>query len=67
MIVGVMGLENRAPATQEQAAMERLVEEGLDAGAVGVSSGPFTAPGAFARPQELQAFARVAARQGAGH
>src|SRR5262252_8096601 len=65
--VAVMGMENRAPTTQEQTAMERLVEEALDAGAVGVSSGPFTAPGAFARPQELEAFAHVAARRGAGY
>jgi N-acyl-D-amino-acid deacylase len=65
--VAVMGMENRAPTAQEQASMERLVEEALDAGAVGVSSGPFTAPGAFARPQELQACAHVAARRGAGY
>jgi N-acyl-D-aspartate/D-glutamate deacylase len=65
--VAVMGMEKRAPATQEQAAMERLIEEALDAGAVGVSSGPFTAPGAFARPQELEAFAHMAGRRGAGY
>ena len=32
-----------------------------------LSSGPFTAPGAFAGPQELEALARVAARHGAGY
>lgn len=63
--VAVMGLDKRAPTTQEQSAMERLVEEALDAGAVGVSSGPFTAPGVFAQPEELEALARLAARQGA--
>jgi N-acyl-D-amino-acid deacylase len=65
--VAVMGLENRAPTAQEQTAMERLTEEALDAGAVGLSSGPFTAPGAFAEPQELEALARAAARRGAGY
>jgi N-acyl-D-aspartate/D-glutamate deacylase len=65
--VAVMGLENRAPTAQEQAAMERMVEEALDAGAVGLSTGPFTAPGAFAAPQELETLARVAARRGAGY
>jgi N-acyl-D-aspartate/D-glutamate deacylase len=65
--IAVMGLENRAPTAQEQLAMESLVEEALDAGAVALSSGPFTAPGAFARPQELEALARIAARHGAGY
>jgi N-acyl-D-aspartate/D-glutamate deacylase len=65
--VAVMGLEDRAPSAQEQAMMERLVEEALDAGAVGVSSGPFTPPGAFAAPEELEALARVAARRGADY
>lgn len=65
--VAVMGLEDRSPTTQEQAMMERLVEEALDAGAVGVSTGPFTPPGSFAAPEELEALARVAARRGAGY
>lgn len=65
--VATMGLENRAPTTDEQAVMERLIEEALEAGAVGVSSGPFTAPGAFAGAQELEALASVAARRGAGY
>jgi N-acyl-D-amino-acid deacylase len=65
--VAVMGLENRAPTEEEHAAMERLVEEALEVGAIGLSSGPFTAPGAFARPQELEALVRVAARRGAGY
>jgi N-acyl-D-amino-acid deacylase len=65
--VATMGLENRAPTADEQAVMERLIEEALEAGAVGVSSGPFTAPGAFAGAQELEALASVAARRGAGY
>jgi N-acyl-D-aspartate/D-glutamate deacylase len=63
----VMGLENRAPTVQEHAAMEHLVEEALDAGALGLSSGPFTAPGAFAESHELEALARVAALRGANY
>jgi N-acyl-D-amino-acid deacylase len=65
--LAVMGLDNRAPTAAEQSAMERLVEEALDAGAVGLSSGLFTAPGAFAESWELEALARVAARRGAGY
>jgi N-acyl-D-amino-acid deacylase len=63
--VAVMGLENRAPTADEQAAMERLVGEALEAGALGLSSGPFTAPGAFASAQELESLASVAAHCGA--
>jgi N-acyl-D-amino-acid deacylase len=65
--VAVMGLERRAPTYDEQAAIERLLQEALDAGAIGVSSGPFTAPGAFAQPEELEAMARLASRRGAGY
>jgi N-acyl-D-amino-acid deacylase len=65
--VAVMGLENRAPTAREQAAMEYFVEEALEAGAIALSSGPFTAPGAFARPQELEALVRVAAPRGTGY
>ena len=63
----VMGLASRAPTADEQAAMERLAEEALEAGAFGVSSGPFTAPGAYAKPAELEALAKIAARRGAGY
>ena len=63
--VAVMGLDKRAPTAEEQAKMEGLAEEALDAGAIGVSTGPFTAPGAFAEAEELQAFARLAGRRGA--
>lgn len=67
MRVAVVGLENRAPNADEMAAMERLTEEALEAGAFALSSGPFTAPGAFSKAQELEALAVVAARRGAGY
>jgi N-acyl-D-amino-acid deacylase len=65
--LAVMGLENRAPTASEQATMEHLVEEALEAGAIALSSGPFTAPGAFAKPPELEALVRIAARRRAGY
>src|SRR5262249_42706189 len=51
----VMGLEDRAPRPAELQAMIALLEEGLAAGALGVSSGLFPPPGSFAEPSEMPA------------
>ena len=63
--VAVMGLENRAPTAQEKATMERLVEEALDAGAIGVSSGLFTPREPSPDLRSWGRSPRVAARRGA--
>jgi N-acyl-D-amino-acid deacylase len=55
----VMGLEDRAPTPAELEAMIALLEEGLAAGALGLSSGLFTPPGSFAEPAEMLAFGPV--------
>jgi N-acyl-D-amino-acid deacylase len=55
----VMGLEDRAPRPAELADMIALLEEGLAAGALGMSSGLFTPPGSFAEPSEMLAFGPV--------
>src|SRR5580700_8558673 len=55
----VMGLEDRAPHPAELAEMIALLEEGLGAGALGMSSGLFTPPGSFAEPAEMLAFGPV--------
>jgi N-acyl-D-amino-acid deacylase len=60
-----LGMERRAPTTHELAHMERLLTEALEAGALGLSSGLFTAPGTYAEPDEMRALARVLARHGA--
>src|SRR5215469_2694555 len=52
----VMGLEDRTPTPAELDAMTALLEEGLAAGALGLSSGLFTPPGSFAEPSEMLAF-----------
>jgi N-acyl-D-amino-acid deacylase len=57
--VMVMGLEDRAPRPDEMTQMIRLLEEGLGAGALGMSAGLFTPPGSFAEPSEMHAFAPV--------
>jgi N-acyl-D-amino-acid deacylase len=55
----VMGLEDRAPRPTELADMIMLLEEGLGAGALGMSSGLFTPPGSFAEPSEMLAFGPI--------
>ncbi|MGE5269049.1 MAG: N-acyl-D-amino-acid deacylase family protein [Thiohalocapsa sp.] len=58
----VMGLEDRPPSAAELAAMQALLDEGLQAGALGLSTGLFTPPGSFAQPPEIQALCDVVAR-----
>src|SRR5438445_9181913 len=61
------GMENRPLTSAEQAAMEALLAEALAAGAWGLSSGLFTAPGCYADSAEILALARVLRRHGAAY
>ncbi len=63
----VMGMAERTPTADELARMIALLEEALDAGALGLSSGLFTAPGSYARPEEMIALCRVVERYNAGY
>jgi N-acyl-D-amino-acid deacylase len=63
----VMGMDARAPSGAELARMTDLLEEALDAGALGLSSGLFTAPGSYAKPDEIVALCRVVRRHNAGY
>ena len=63
----VMGMADRAPTPAELADMIHLLEQALDAGALGLSSGLFTAPGSYAEPAELIALCHVLARYNAGY
>ncbi|HEY4116027.1 MAG TPA: D-aminoacylase [Rhizomicrobium sp.] len=51
--LSAMGMEAREPSGAELAAMKDIVAEGLEAGAVGLSSGLIYDPGRHARTQEL--------------
>jgi N-acyl-D-amino-acid deacylase len=62
-----MGLDDRAPTPAELETMIALLEDGLDAGALGMSSGLFTPPGSFAKPDEMRAFAAVLERRRAAY
>ena len=48
----VMGMAERAPSAAELEQMIALLEDALDAGALGMSSGLFTPPGSYARPRK---------------
>jgi N-acyl-D-amino-acid deacylase len=61
------GMESRPVTVEERATMERLVAEALAAGAWGLSSGLFTAPGCYADSAEILALARVLRRHGAAY
>jgi N-acyl-D-aspartate/D-glutamate deacylase len=60
-----VGMERRAATPEEMQAMVSLLEEALAAGALGLSSGLFTAPGANAAPEEIHTLARILKKHGA--
>jgi N-acyl-D-amino-acid deacylase len=61
------GMEERPLTEAERAVMVRLLEDALAAGAWGLSSGLFTAPGGYADAAEIHDLARVLARHGAAY
>ena len=60
----VLGMEDRAPSAAELERMKALVRAGMEAGAYGLSSGPYYAPGSFAKTDELIELSKVAAEYG---
>ena len=58
----VMGNANRPPTADELRRMEALVEEGMRAGAWGLSTGLIYTPGTYAKTDELIALAKAAAK-----
>ncbi|MGH7046027.1 MAG: N-acyl-D-amino-acid deacylase family protein [Stellaceae bacterium] len=60
--LNVMGMAARAPSSAELAQMAALLEEGLAAGALGLSTGLFTPPGSYAERDEIVALCHVLKR-----
>lgn len=60
----VMGHGDRAPDAAEQSRMESIMDECMDAGAIGLSTGLAYAPGMFASEEELVKLSAVVARRG---
>jgi len=74
-VMGERGAENRDPTDEDLAAMARLVEEAMRAGAVGFTTSRVRihrakdgecVPGTFATPHELKELGRAMARGGYG-
>src|SRR6202165_1642202 len=63
----VMGMDARPPTTGELNRMITLLGEALDAGARGLSSGLFTAPGSYAQADEMIALCHVVKRHNGGY
>jgi N-acyl-D-aspartate/D-glutamate deacylase len=62
--LAVMGMSDAAPDSEALAKMIDLVNTGMRAGAVGLSSGLYYAPGSYSETDEVVALASVAARYG---
>lgn len=60
----VMGNEDRAPDEEEMAEMKRLIEEAMQEGAFGISTGLKYMPGAFAKTAEVIELARIVREYG---
>jgi N-acyl-D-amino-acid deacylase len=60
----VFGEADRAPSPEELEKMKALVERAMRDGAVGLSTGLYYVPGAYAKTDEVVELARVAARFG---
>ena len=58
------GIEDRQPTDNEMAAMLASVEEGMEAGAVGMSTGLVYEPGRYASTEEVVDLAKVVGRHG---
>jgi N-acyl-D-amino-acid deacylase len=63
----VIGMDDRAPTVAELERMRAMVRQGMEAGAFGLSTGPYYTPGSFATTEELIELARVAAGYGGVH
>lgn len=59
-----IGRENRPPTADEVKQMQRMVEDAMEDGAMGVSSALIYSPGSYASTDELIALAQAAAKHG---
>lgn len=60
--IAVMGFANREPTSQELREMKYIVEQGMKAGAIGLSIGLLYAPGSYANKKEIAELCKVVAK-----
>jgi len=60
----VLGMSDRDPDSEQLAKMIEMVRQGMRAGAFGLSSGLYYAPGSYSKTGEVVAMARMAAQFG---
>ena len=61
---GVMGMSSAAPTSSQLDSMRAIVRRGMEAGAIGLSTGLYYAPGSYASTGEVIELAKVAAEKG---
>jgi N-acyl-D-amino-acid deacylase len=60
----VMGMSDAKPTPEQMEKMKALVDNAMNEGAIGLSTGLYYAPGSYATTEEIIALARVAAQHG---
>jgi N-acyl-D-amino-acid deacylase len=63
----IIGMQDRLASDEELQQMRELVRKGMEAGAFGLSSGPFYAPGSYSDTRELVELSKVAAVYGGAY
>jgi len=62
--IAVMGFSDNVPDQNQMNKMKTIIDEAMDQGALGLSTGLIYAPGIFARTPELVELSRVVAKKG---
>jgi N-acyl-D-aspartate/D-glutamate deacylase len=60
----VMGMSANTPSAAQMDSMKKLVAAGMDAGAIGMSTGLYYAPGSYSTTDEVIELAKIAAAKG---